>query len=41
VTPDEREVLERAIQRGTEEAANANAIADEAMGAAWMGQTEP
>jgi hypothetical protein len=30
MTPGEREVLERAIQRVTEQAANANAIVDEA-----------
>jgi hypothetical protein len=35
--PDEREVLERAVQRVTEQAANANAIVDEAMDAGLDG----
>jgi hypothetical protein len=38
--PDERAVLERAIRRVTEQAANANAIVDEAMGAGLDG-SEP
>jgi hypothetical protein len=38
--PDEREVLERAVQRVTEQAANANAIVDEAMDAGLDG-SEP
>jgi hypothetical protein len=33
MTPEERRVLERAVQRVTEQAANANAIVDEAMDA--------
>jgi hypothetical protein len=38
--PDERAVLERAIRRVTEQAANANAIVDEAMDAGLDG-SEP
>jgi hypothetical protein len=38
--PDERVVLERAVQRVTEQAANANAIVDEAMDAGLDG-SEP
>jgi hypothetical protein len=37
VRPDERAVLERAIQRVTVEAANADAIVDEAMAASLAG----
>jgi hypothetical protein len=40
VTPDEREVLERAIRRVTEQAANADVIVDEAMDAGLDG-SEP
>jgi hypothetical protein len=40
VRADEREVLERAIRRVTEQAANANAIVDEAMDAGLDG-SEP
>ena len=40
MTPDEREVLERAIRRVTEQAANADTIVDEAMDAGLDG-TEP
>jgi hypothetical protein len=38
--PDEREVLERAVQRVTEQAANADAIVDEAI-EAGIGGSEP
>jgi hypothetical protein len=37
VTPDEREVLERAVRRMTEQASNADAIVDEAMAAGLDG----
>jgi hypothetical protein len=37
VRPEERDVLERAIQRVTEQAANADAIVDEAMAAGLEG----
>jgi hypothetical protein len=40
MTPEERRVLERAVQRVTEQAANANAIVDEAMDARLNG-SEP
>jgi hypothetical protein len=40
MTPEERRVLERAVQRVTEQAANANAIVDEAMDARLDG-SEP
>jgi hypothetical protein len=40
VRPDEREVLERAVQRVTEHAANADEIVDEAIAAGIAG-SEP
>jgi hypothetical protein len=39
VQPEEREVLERAVRRVTEQASNADAIVDEAMEAASTGRT--
>jgi hypothetical protein len=39
MTPNEREVVERAIRRVTEQAANADSIVDEAMAAGLHGSS--